>query len=281
MNPQDLWLPKNFDLHTHAPRNVHRQPPSKGIATQFIENHLAGRTKQSLSDNPESSLSNTGEDSSIVSPSSLDPSFSPAIPDTATPTTSNGSSFLTNLPVTDLRNNIPKLITVPLGQFSDDQRLESPSTGKHQNSSSPSLSGLSASTPSSALEESKRSSELRLINCEFLGCNRSFSHRHVYKYVLPPPLPVLLSNPTFSKHKKSHEHPKHCPHCDRGFETQKDVRRHMNDKHEKTKRYYCSISGCKYARAAEFGEGKERGFARKENWRRHMRNQHGMNDASP
>ncbi|OBT94046.1 hypothetical protein VE01_07077 [Pseudogymnoascus verrucosus] len=124
-------------------------------------------------------------------------------------------------------------------------------------SSTPSAS----STPhtSSSAFGSTASGNIDWISCEFAGCQRTFTQRHIY-----------------NKHKKSHEHPEHCSMCGRGFETNKDVRRHIKDKHQSTKDFHCLVTGCKYAQG-----GKRDGFARKENWKRHLRNQHGMGDESP
>jgi len=64
------------------------------------------------------------------------------------------------------------------------------------------------------------------------------------------------------------------------------VRRHQNDVHNTTKRYFCSVKGCKYARngngdgdgAGRKDGGKElKGFPRKDNLKRHLR-RHGIGD---
>ena len=86
----------------------------------------------------------------------------------------------------------------------------------------------------------------------------------------------FISNKSRSKHKKSHDHPEHCPHCSRGFETSKDVRRHIKDKHTRTKDFHCPVTGCKYARGGRGG-----GFGRKDNWKRHLLKQHAISDESP
>jgi hypothetical protein len=85
-----------------------------------------------------------------------------------------------------------------------------------------------------------------------------------------PRSPTASLTPPPSRHLKSHTHPQHCPHCARGFETTKDVNRHINDVHKTTKKYFCTFEGCKYAR-----EGG-RGFPRKENWRRHVKGRCGV-----
>jgi hypothetical protein len=88
-----------------------------------------------------------------------------------------------------------------------------------------------------------------------------------------------LLTPSPSRHKKSHTHPAHCPICNRGFETAKDVRRHQNDVHETKKRYFCSVEGCKYARNGNEGEEEKKGgFPRKDNLKRHLRRRHGIGD---
>ncbi|KAF8855525.1 hypothetical protein BDZ45DRAFT_502834 [Acephala macrosclerotiorum] len=114
----------------------------------------------------------------------------------------------------------------------------------------------SSSTPASSSNFSGSSAYLRTppsIPCSFPGCNRLFSLQH-----------------ELNRHLKSHTRPSQCPHCGRGFETSKDVKRHVNDVHETTKRFFCSVSDCRFSRTA--GEGS--GFKRKENWKRHVRSKH-------
>lgn len=52
------------------------------------------------------------------------------------------------------------------------------------------------------------------------------------------------------------------------FGTQTHLDRHINDKHVKSRKYYCTVSECPYSRQG----GKS--FPRKDNWRRHMVNKH-------
>ncbi len=69
-----------------------------------------------------------------------------------------------------------------------------------------------------------------------------------------------------------HERPHECLHngCNMRFGTQTHLARHMNDKHLKTRRYYCPVTVCPYSRQG----GKS--FPRKDNWRRHMVNKHNI-----
>lgn len=60
------------------------------------------------------------------------------------------------------------------------------------------------------------------------------------------------------------------------FGTKTHLDRHINDKHNKTRKYYCTQQGCPYSRQG----GKS--FPRKDNWRRHMVNKHNLtNIADP
>jgi len=52
------------------------------------------------------------------------------------------------------------------------------------------------------------------------------------------------------------------------FGTKTHLDRHVNDKHNKTRKFYCTQSDCPYSRQG----GKS--FPRKDNWRRHMINKH-------
>lgn len=46
------------------------------------------------------------------------------------------------------------------------------------------------------------------------------------------------------------------------------MRRHVNDKHHKTRKFYCTIAGCDYSRQGI------KSFPRKDNWKRHMLKKH-------
>jgi uncharacterized Zn-finger protein len=70
---------------------------------------------------------------------------------------------------------------------------------------------------------------------------------------------------------RCHDKSKTCPTCPESFATTKDLNRHINSVHQTTKRFYCTVARCKYARLAVGGAS----FARKDNWRRHMRDKHG------
>lgn len=73
-------------------------------------------------------------------------------------------------------------------------------------------------------------------------------------------------------HKRYHDRPHKCGHkgCDKQFGTKTHLDRHINDKHNKTRKYHCLEPTCPYSRTG----GKA--FPRKDNWRRHMINKHGM-----
>jgi len=114
---------------------------------------------------------------------------------------------------------------------------------------------ISVSIPAS-LASSPVSTQASFLSCHISGCLRTFTHNHEY-----------------NRHKKSHTHPDKCQHCGRGFETPKDVKRHINDVHETTRRYFCIVSTCRYSRSVHV---ERKGFSRKENWRRHMRTKHNV-----
>lgn len=54
------------------------------------------------------------------------------------------------------------------------------------------------------------------------------------------------------------------------FGTKTHLDRHINDKHNKTRKFYCKQPDCPYSRQG----GKC--FPRKDNLRRHMQNKHGI-----
>lgn len=93
------------------------------------------------------------------------------------------------------------------------------------------------------------------IVCEFPDCEKTFEHRHEYH-----------------RHKKSHTRPAKCTHCGAGFETSKDVSRHINSIHAPTKLFFCTFQRCKFSRSS----ADSHGFPRKDNWRRHMKSRHGL-----
>ncbi|KAM7222586.1 zinc finger transcription factor ace1 [Rhypophila decipiens] len=71
-------------------------------------------------------------------------------------------------------------------------------------------------------------------------------------------------------HKRYHDRPHECPHagCTMKFGTKTHLDRHINDKHNKTRKFYCTQPDCPYSRQG----GKS--FPRKDNWRRHIMNKH-------
>ncbi|KAJ4386482.1 hypothetical protein N0V93_009379 [Gnomoniopsis smithogilvyi] len=72
-------------------------------------------------------------------------------------------------------------------------------------------------------------------------------------------------------HKRYHERPHQCSLCDKRFGTKTHLDRHVNDKHNKTRKYHCTVAGCAYAK-----QGGGKSFPRKDNWRRHMQNKHSV-----
>ncbi|KAI6780041.1 Zinc finger transcription factor-like protein [Emericellopsis cladophorae] len=91
--------------------------------------------------------------------------------------------------------------------------------------------------------------------CDEPGCNQVFDQPHKLKH-----------------HQRYHSKDHKCPYpaCGKGFGTKTHLQRHINDRHEKKKKFHCSIQGCDYSRAG----GKA--FPRKDNWKRHMTKIHGM-----
>ncbi|KAK0666319.1 hypothetical protein QBC41DRAFT_153513 [Cercophora samala] len=71
-------------------------------------------------------------------------------------------------------------------------------------------------------------------------------------------------------HKRYHDRPHECHHagCTMRFGTKTHLDRHINDKHFKTRKFYCTVHDCPYSKQG----GKS--FPRKDNWRRHMVNKH-------
>jgi hypothetical protein len=78
-----------------------------------------------------------------------------------------------------------------------------------------------------------------------------------------------------SHHRRYHDRPWSCTHCDRSFGTVTHLNRHVNDKHKQTRKYYCTQPGCDYSRQGT------KSFPRKDNWKRHMRKKHAVEPKDP
>ncbi|ODA78692.1 hypothetical protein RJ55_06074 [Drechmeria coniospora] len=94
--------------------------------------------------------------------------------------------------------------------------------------------------------------------CDEPGCHQQFDQPHKLRH-----------------HQRYHSKDHKCnyPNCGKGFGTKTHLQRHINDRHEKKKKFHCSVPGCDYSRAG----GK--GFPRKDNWKRHMMKIHKMDQA--
>lgn len=92
-------------------------------------------------------------------------------------------------------------------------------------------------------------------SCNEPGCNQVFDQPHKLKH-----------------HQRYHSKDHKCPYpaCGKGFGTKTHLMRHVNDRHEKKRKFHCSIQGCDYSRSG----GKA--FPRKDNWKRHMTKIHGL-----
>jgi hypothetical protein len=96
-------------------------------------------------------------------------------------------------------------------------------------------------------------------SCDEPGCNQVFDQPHKLKH-----------------HQRYHSKDHKCPYasCGKGFGTKTHLQRHINDRHEKKKKFHCSMQGCDYSRSG----GKA--FPRKDNWKRHMTKIHGLDHRS-
>ncbi|EYB26377.1 hypothetical protein FG05_08646 [Fusarium graminearum] len=91
--------------------------------------------------------------------------------------------------------------------------------------------------------------------CDEPGCHQVFDQAHKLKH-----------------HQRYHTKDHKCPYpnCGKGFGTKTHLQRHINDRHERKKKFHCAVPGCDYSRQG----GK--GFPRKDNWKRHMTKIHNM-----
>ncbi|KAK7426821.1 hypothetical protein QQZ08_006722 [Neonectria magnoliae] len=92
-------------------------------------------------------------------------------------------------------------------------------------------------------------------SCDEPGCSQVFDQPHKLKH-----------------HQRYHTKEHKCPYpnCGKGFGTKTHLQRHINDRHERKKKFHCAIQGCDYSRQG----GK--GFPRKDNWKRHMTKIHNV-----
>ncbi|KAG6015138.1 hypothetical protein E4U43_005654 [Claviceps pusilla] len=94
-----------------------------------------------------------------------------------------------------------------------------------------------------------------LFRCDEPGCSQAFDQPHKLKH-----------------HQRYHSKDHKCPYkdCGKGFGTKTHLQRHINDRHEKKKKFHCAIPGCDYSKSG----GKA--FPRKDNWKRHMTKIHNV-----
>ncbi|KAJ4147632.1 hypothetical protein LMH87_002144 [Akanthomyces muscarius] len=88
-----------------------------------------------------------------------------------------------------------------------------------------------------------------MYQCDEPGCTQYFDQPHKLKH-----------------HQRYHSKDHKCsyPGCGKGFGTKTHLQRHINDRHEKKKKFHCSVDGCDYSKNGG------RAFPRKDNWKRHM-----------
>lgn len=136
----------------------------------------------------------------------------------------------------------PSTLNTPATQL-DSPSPKSESTSDYRHSASPS-NGINTISPRTGA-----------YHCDEPGCSQVFDQPHKLKH-----------------HQRYHTKDHKCtyPGCGKGFGTKTHLQRHINDRHEKKKKFHCAIPGCDYSRQG----GK--GFPRKDNWKRHMTKIHGL-----
>ncbi|KAK3943089.1 hypothetical protein QBC46DRAFT_405621 [Diplogelasinospora grovesii] len=149
-----------------------------------------------------------------------------------------------NLDISDYSTPPPS--TGPSTENTPDTRLTDPS---YTTSPSP----RSDITDGGHVEQQPGKPLKQLHVCTWPGCTRSFDQPHKLNH-----------------HERYHKRPHPCTHpgCVMRFGTKTHLDRHINDKHNKTRKFYCTQADCPYSRQG----GKS--FPRKDNWRRHMQNKH-------
>ncbi|PHH66371.1 hypothetical protein CDD81_7426 [Ophiocordyceps australis] len=94
-----------------------------------------------------------------------------------------------------------------------------------------------------------------VFRCKEPGCNQAFGAPHKLKHHT-------------RYHRREHKCP--FPNCEKGFGTRTHLQRHINDRHDKKKKFHCTVQGCEYSKTG----GKA--FPRKDNWKRHMTKIHNL-----
>ncbi|PFH62769.1 hypothetical protein XA68_11992 [Ophiocordyceps unilateralis] len=127
--------------------------------------------------------------------------------------------------------------------------LPQDSLGEDSLTSSDYRSSNSPKSPSTASRAAYRSDEFDPYRCNEPGCDQAFDHLHKLKH-----------------HQRYHSKSHKCTFagCDRAFGTKTHLDRHINERHDKKRKFYCPIPDCLYHKTG----GK--GFSRRDNWRRHM-----------
>lgn len=92
------------------------------------------------------------------------------------------------------------------------------------------------------------------IQCTWAACGKSFVTRGEYNH-----------------HSRNHTRPFQCISCPARHATKRQLDRHINEKHDTTEKYYCTVSTCKRSLVRQ---GKP--FRRDDGCRKHMRRVHSM-----
>lgn len=81
---------------------------------------------------------------------------------------------------------------------------------------------------------------------------------------------VFTQQHKLNHHDRYHTRKFVCPYegCDGSFGTTTHLRRHINDRHKKERKFHCTVEGCQWSRTGGLS------FPRKDNWKRHMVKKH-------
>lgn len=179
-NPQDLWLPTAVELQSQSSKRstlapLFLQTPS----TSSIDNFVSVEYARDIQD-----LDRGFFDDSNFQSSPPDPTIS-TTSSTSGPSQCDDTDTIQSSRVSVSQGTFTDVVSnkaaEPVETSNGHSQLPDFSIGGRPETSSTTIFTSSTSPISSTAPNSAQSSESNVISCEFLGCQRTFTRRHIYK----------------------------------------------------------------------------------------------------